>query len=252
MADNNMMGKVMAWRTGRLGFKTTVVTLLCILLNILALYLLRRLFPALRGGGDHRHTHGSRRRSSSRDGNSKKKHKKHHGNEEVKNSLPNLLLLLGIPGSGKTTWINQYIDRCDKSYIVLNEDSVAGKVVAAIDDSSWEEGVREAFIGEIVRHLNEKQNVVLDDSLRVMDEEFRRSIMEAAPPCNLLVKEFPIKALFAHARLLKVAEEVTDRRCPTEIEMEELETNFEKARACMKTEGWKQLLDPSHLRSKHR
>ncbi|ESL09578.1 hypothetical protein TRSC58_02699 [Trypanosoma rangeli SC58] len=107
------------------------------------------------------------------------------------------------------------------------------------------------MISSIVQHLKEKQNVVLDDSLRVMDEEFRHAVMAAAPACNLLVKQFPIKAFYAYTRLLKDAEEGNGGSYLTEIELEEMEAGFDRARANMKLEGWNPLLDTSYSRSKH-
>ncbi|RNF05576.1 retrotransposon hot spot (RHS) protein [Trypanosoma conorhini] len=242
------MRSLMTWRVGPLGIRAVVVTLLCILLNILALYFMRRLFPGLWGGSHPRRTRGH---GASRDGSSKRKHKGHDGEGRMDNSLPTLLLLLGIPGSGKTTWVNQYVERCDRSFVVVREDSIQGNVAADKNDPSWETQVREAMLGDIVRRLKEKQNVVVDDCLRVMDEDFRRGIIETAPACRLLVKHFPIKAFYAHARLSRDAEEANGRRCLTEIELEELEMAFDKARASMKLEGWKPLLSVVHSRSKH-
>ncbi|RNF07053.1 retrotransposon hot spot (RHS) protein [Trypanosoma rangeli] len=248
MASNNMMGKLTTWRAGSLGFRTGVITLICILLNIIALYFIRRLFLDRWGGSHPRRPHRDR---TSRAGGSKRKNRRHDGEGAIKKSLPCLLLLLGIPGSGKTTWVNQYVETCDRSFVIVNEDSVQGAVTAEKNDSSWEAEVRGAIISGIVQQLKEKQNVVLDDSLRVMDEKFRHDIITAAPACNLLVKQFPIKAFYAYTRLLKDAEEGNGGSYLTEIELEELEMSFDKAWASMKLEGWNPLLDTSYSRSKH-
>lgn len=225
----------------RLMTPKNIVILIGILLNVFVLYVVRRILLGGTRGGTGKRTHGtssgSRGHKSSR-----KKHGKGRKDAMKKNSDPNLLLLLGIPGSGKTTWMNQYLEHCNHSYVVVNDESVRAKLIGENGGPPGEETVREAVISDVVRHLKNGQSVAVDHSLFVMDKAFRGGLVEAAPSCNQLVKEFPIKALFAHLRLLKEVEKGTRRTCPTEIELEEMENDFNQAKTTMTEEGWKPLL----------
>ncbi|KEG12283.1 putative retrotransposon hot spot (RHS) protein [Trypanosoma grayi] len=217
---------------------TLIISLFGILVNLLFVYLLRYFRPTDRSR-HHRHTHSS----------SRKEHKKGRSGESRK-SVPNVLLLLGIPGSGKTTWAEQYLERCDHSYAIVSVDETRMSLTGRADDISKEEEVCEAMIREVVDHIKNRQNIIVDGGVHAMDEAFRRRLMDAASSCNRMVKDFPIKALFARARLSKDAEEGKVRYYPSEIELDELEVIFNKAQARIKEEGWKPLLESAHSRSR--
>ncbi|KAH9577547.1 hypothetical protein LSM04_008054 [Trypanosoma melophagium] len=248
MIKSSLMSRAVAWRSKSPVFKTLIILLIGIAINLLVVFFLRRSNSGDKGG------HHRRRRSGSSNGSSKSSsrtgHRKRHDGG-TKSSVPNVLALLGIPGSGKTTWVKQYLERCDHSYVIVSAEEMRIKLTGRSDDFSREEEVREGMINDVVKHLKDKQNVALDDSLSLMDEAFRRRIVEESPSCNRYVKSFPIKALFARPRLLKDMAEGKIHQFPSQIELEEMESAFDKARELMKEEGWKELIEITYSHSKH-
>ncbi|KAG8349008.1 hypothetical protein TRVL_00167 [Trypanosoma vivax] len=216
--------------------KALLMVLLAILVNFVVLYLTRRYYGMLRDRAKRRH----HRRSSNAHT---------HGKESVaKKSEPKMLFLLGLPGSGKTTWLTQYLGRCDDTYTVISADAVRTRITGRFDDFSHEEEVRGAIINEIVLRIRERCNVVLDDTRYVMNGEFRKCLASIVPSCRRIVKEFPISYHFAYARLQKDAEDGKLHHHYSEIELEDLEATFSAVRVTMKEEGWKQFLEKERRR----
>ncbi|ORC93712.1 putative retrotransposon hot spot (RHS) protein [Trypanosoma theileri] len=241
MIKSDLITRVLASRSKYSLWKTLIVLLIGMSVNLLILYFIRR-FNSRDKGGRHRH-----RRSSK--GSSRSDHKRRNDGK-TKSNDPNVLLLLGIPGSGKTTWMTQYLERCDHSYTIVSAEALRIKLTGKPDDFSREEEVRESMINDVVNLLKEKHNVVLDDSLSAMDETFRRRIVDESPTCNRYVKSFPIKAIFARPRLLKDIAEGKIHLCPSKIELEEMEIAFDKAQELVKKEGWQELMESTYSHSK--
>ncbi|CBH10441.1 hypothetical protein, conserved [Trypanosoma brucei gambiense DAL972] len=235
MKENGVLGGVLVPRTRRFLVGGILFSLFVILLNLLIAYAVRRYYPRSRAKKERR----SRRRSGSGSGNGKNSGRGKH--KERKRSDPKVILLVGMPGSGKSTWLKQYKGRCDDSCRIVDEDELRVEITGKFDDFSKEDELCAAMINAIVRHISEKHNVVVESNRYVLDEKFRKQIISTVPSCRLLVKEFDIKAHFAQARLAKDAEEGKRHHTYTETELEDWEVRQLEAKELFKKEGWSQM-----------
>jgi predicted kinase len=79
----------------------------------------------------------------------------------MKEYTPILLLLVGLPGAGKSTWIKDNRSKW-KNTIVICPDEIRKEVLGSVNDQSENYKVFQLAKQMIVSHLKEGINVVLD------------------------------------------------------------------------------------------
>jgi predicted kinase len=100
-------------------------------------------------------------------------------------SLPILLLLIGIPGSGKSTWLKSF----DKTnYIIVNPDSIRKEVTGDISDVSQDAKVWQITKERTVKALENGKNVILDATN--VDTSRRREFIKDLPEVQIQAKFF--------------------------------------------------------------
>lgn len=71
-----------------------------------------------------------------------------------------LILTVGIPGSGKTTWAKKFCQ--DGKFVRISPDDIRGRVGSSISDMTHEYAVWKIVEAELYRLLDSGQNVVFD------------------------------------------------------------------------------------------
>lgn len=96
-------------------------------------------------------------------------------------ALPDFIMLVGIPGSGKTRWANEYIDRMSnggskKKYVLVSSDAVREQITGHVDNQSQNTLVWEVVLGICQGLLRSGTSVILDGTN--VDTEKRRRFLK--------------------------------------------------------------------------
>lgn len=177
-----------------------------------------------------------KRRSSSRSkrpiGASKKR--------KVNSALPTLLVLVGVHGSGKSSWATQYVEKVRKSCIIVSSDVMRARLTGTTINYTREDEVEEAMLREVAHQILLKRNCIVDDCQHNLRPEFRAKLLAMAPEdsYNRVLRLFPIKGLFARTRIEKDIADGMIRYVPEPKELEFQLAQFEEASEVIKHEGW--------------
>jgi predicted kinase len=98
---------------------------------------------------------------------------------------PILIVMVGLPGSGKSTWINSMLESTDSEYVVVSSDNVIEQLaeVAGLDYNSG----FDKFIGKATgimkqnfrEAVNKGKNIIWDQTN--MSQKKRRGILKQVP-----------------------------------------------------------------------
>lgn len=80
---------------------------------------------------------------------------------DVVNDKPKLLMLVGIPGSGKSTWAKKYIDR-NKNYEVFSSDDLRLELFGDVNCQDRNHEVFEELHKRIIKRLSSGKNAIYD------------------------------------------------------------------------------------------
>ena len=137
-------------------------------------------------------------------------------------NLPSLIMLMGIPGSGKSTWAKQYVFKCDASFTIVSSDDVRKQLCNGdINDQSRNAEVWEVVLNQVQGLLKSGRNVLLDGTNTHTDR--RRRFVKQLPPCKRYLKVFQVHRSIAKDRIARdlqsgversnVPDSVLDRGC---------------------------------------
>lgn len=112
--------------------------------------------------------------------------------------VPLLIMPIGIPGSGKTTWINKTFKDIIHDSVMLNNnktvaihpDRVREELTGRISDLSHDKKVWKLVKRRVSRALKQGKDVILDATN--VSSYYRCSFIEGLPPCKLQAKLFDI------------------------------------------------------------
>lgn len=112
--------------------------------------------------------------------------------------LPELIFTIGIPGSGKSVWVNKIKGM---GYYVVCPDDIRLHYLQDISDQS-----QNAYIWKIAKDrtidlLVNKKNVLLDATN--VDTTYRKDFIQGLPPCILKAKIFYVSPEEALNRIQK-------------------------------------------------
>ena len=122
---------------------------------------------------------------------------------------PILLMLVGIPGSGKSIWLNSLKKtiRDGGKYLLYNEipffavcpDNIRKQLSGNISDQSINIQVWQEAKDRTRGCLEHGTNVILDATN--VNTTYRRDFISGLPPCRLLAKIFPVTPEIAWERV---------------------------------------------------
>ena len=138
--------------------------------------------------------------------------------------LPDLIVLMGIPGSGKSTWAEQYVFRCDASFTIVSSDAIRKQLCGDVNDQSRNVEVWETVLNQILGHETEK----------------RRRLMNQIPSglCNRHLKVFTINKSIARGRIQKDVAKNVGRAMVPDQTLDKMDAQFHESLAAIKDERW--------------
>ncbi|KPA82395.1 hypothetical protein ABB37_03472 [Leptomonas pyrrhocoris] len=154
-------------------------------------------------------------------------------------TLPTLLMLVGIHGSGKSFWASRYVTIVHKSYVIISSDSIRSRLTGTIEDYSHEDEVEVELLRELQQTLELHRSCILDDCQHNLSAQFRAKVKAvAAQKANCVVKLFSVKPSYAMARIQGAVEEGMVRYKPTIMELEKQVEELAAFEKTYKDDGW--------------
>jgi predicted kinase len=80
----------------------------------------------------------------------------------IENGQPIIVVTIGAPGSGKTTWRKKFIEKSD--YVSVCPDEIREKLTGSISDQSKNGEVWKRAYKELDDYINKHQNVIFDST----------------------------------------------------------------------------------------
>ncbi|KAG5468358.1 hypothetical protein LSCM1_02338 [Leishmania martiniquensis] len=218
------------------------ITAVCILvaITIRILYRYAHLSPKdtkrVRGRSSRtsKDTRGHSSRGRDQSGSSSKR-------RNVDPSLPTVLMLVGIHGSGKSFWAKRYTEMVHKSFVIVSSDAIRSQLTGTINNYTREDEVQEQLLKEVGKALELRRSCIVDDCVHTLSPEFRAKLKELAPDgkANRVVKVFSVKPSYAMMRIQSDVEEGAMVRCiPTITELEKEAEHVEDFQKTYREDGW--------------
>ena len=111
-------------------------------------------------------------------------------------------MLIGIPGSGKTHWINTNREQLEAlNYEVVSPDKIREELTGNISDLSQDKVVWNVTKIRVFNGLLDGRNVILDATN--VNYYYRRLFVENLPRCKLKAKVFEVDPEVAKNRISK-------------------------------------------------
>lgn len=152
-------------------------------------------------------------------------------------TLPSFIMLMGIPGSGKSTWAEQYVSRIDASFTVVSSDAIRTQLTGSIDDQKRNDEVWSIVLNQVVGGLKNGRNIILDATNTRTD--LRRTFVRQLPPCIRYLKVFQVSKAIAKIRVAKDLNDGVVRSAVSDVVMDRMHASFVESMAAIDDEGWK-------------
>lgn len=150
---------------------------------------------------------------------------------------PSFILLLGISGSGKTTWAREYVARVDASFIIVSSDDIRLDLTGSVDDQNRNADVWETVLARCTEALSNGRNVILDATN--LQTERRRRFLQQLPTCRRYLKIFPIHKSIAKHRIERDLAARKVRSATPDNIIDLMARQFQESLTAVKDEGWK-------------
>ena len=129
-------------------------------------------------------------------------------------NVPEFIMLIGIPGSGKSTWISQ--KNKNNKYIIVSPDEIRRDLVGDVSDQSQNSKVWQLTKDYVINALASGKNVILDSIMT--SSKNRTDFIKDLPKSNLRAKVFYIDPEISKERISKDIELGKDRsNVPSEV-----------------------------------
>lgn len=152
-------------------------------------------------------------------------------------TVPQFIMLLGIPGSGKSTWAKEFIFRCDASFTVVSSDEIRRQLSGHVNDQSRNTEVWEIALNQCQGLLSAGRNVILDATNTQTDK--RRQFVKQLPQCRRFLKIFPVNKSIAKARIGRDLERGVDRANVPDAVIDVMFRQFQDSVINVRDEGWR-------------
>lgn len=134
---------------------------------------------------------------------------------------PEIIVLIGLPGSGKTTWRDKMLAKSDLNYVIVSSDDEIQRMAAA-DDKTYDQGF-EKFMGKATGLMKQKFRDAVNSNRSIiydqtnMSPKKRRGILQQIPSnYRKVAVAFEVDEEELNARLNKRAEE-TNKTIPPHV-----------------------------------
>lgn len=121
--------------------------------------------------------------------------------------IPEFVMLIGIPGSGKTDWLKKHKP---DTHVVVCPDKIREKFTGSISDQSVNRETWEEAYERIIDALQADVSVILDATN--LDTHFRNELLGLLPECKLIAIVFEIEPDEAFKRI-QSSEIAGENRC---------------------------------------
>jgi predicted kinase len=144
------------------------------------------------------------------------------------NSLPDIILPIGISGSGKSTWIKSLPKN---SFFVISPDEMRIRYTGNIDDKSKDEEIYTDVIKNAIKKVKKGQKIIIDSTNLRKDRRrfFIQAVKKAIPNASIAYKLLPLNPALAKQRIkidieagvnrANVPDTVIDRHAELYVEM---------------------------------
>ncbi|MGV9199939.1 MAG: AAA family ATPase, partial [Promethearchaeia archaeon] len=122
-------------------------------------------------------------------------------------SDPLFIMTIGIPGSGKSRWVEKNIP--DEKFVIVCPDMIRKEVTGRISDVSQDKKVWSIAKSRVIAALREGKNVVLDATN--VNQKHRQKFVKRLPPHQLYAKKFEVSPGTAKKRIQKDIETQKER-----------------------------------------
>lgn len=162
--------------------------------------------------------------------------------KEDKEEVPELVLTIGIPGSGKSTWIKQFNQKNYNKYTIVSPDQIRKELTGNISDQSQNAKVM-GISKKIARETLESGKSVLLDATNVDTSNRKDFVADMPKGIKLRAKIFYVDPQEAKRRIRKDLSAGKDRAdVPVDV-MESMIKKFEHTLSVLKDEGFEIIKD---------
>jgi predicted kinase len=144
--------------------------------------------------------------------------------EMLDKKVPYFTMLIGIPGSGKSSFITKEQHYGDKNYEIVCPDLIRKEVTGQISDISQDFKVWQITKERVLKYLSEGKNVVLDSTMTISKR--RKEFIKDLPLCFRYAKIFECSPEIAKERIKKDIENGIDRSNVPEEIIDKMHANF--------------------------
>lgn len=117
------------------------------------------------------------------------------------------IALIGIPGSGKSTWISQ--QNMGNKYRIVSPDEIRKEITGDVNNQEQNAQVWKVAKTRTVNALNKGKSVILDATMT--NPDYRQDFIKGLPTTNLKAKVFQADPEVSKKRIKKDIEAGKDR-----------------------------------------
>jgi len=114
-------------------------------------------------------------------------------------TIPDFILIIGIPGSGKSTWISKF--NSDNKYTVVSPDQIRKQLTGNVSDQTQNAKVWMIAKERVKSYLGRGKSVIFDSTMT--NPQRRREFIKDLPPAHLKAKVFYIDPEVSKERIKK-------------------------------------------------
>ena len=152
----------------------------------------------------------------------------------IESQLPEFIILIGLPGSGKSTWISKY--NKNNKYIVVSPDDIRRELTGDVNDQQQNNKVWEIAKENTINSLKKGKSVILDATNTNI--EYRKMFMGGLPPARLMAKVFEVDPEVSKERISKDIGDGKDRaNVPPDI-IDKMYDELNKSKDKLEDEGF--------------
>jgi predicted kinase len=151
-------------------------------------------------------------------------------------TLPKFMMLVGVPGSGKSTWAEKFVFRCDASFTIVSSDAIRKQVTGSVNDQSRNVEVWDVILNQCQGLLANGRNVILDATNT--NTEKRRQFVKQLPRCQRLLKTFAINKSIAKSRIARDVQCGVDRADVPDAVIDVMYRQFQDSLVSLRDEDW--------------
>lgn len=151
-----------------------------------------------------------------------------------------LILLLGIPGCGKSTWAAKYKAKVHKNATIVSSDDIRLELRGSVKDRSREEEVRKIILERVREAVSQNEPVIIDDCVHNLDAAFRKEVLTIVENSKYetTVQKLGIKPVYAEVQIQNDVAKGIERYIPSFPELEKIYDQYLVAVEALEIEGW--------------